>query len=82
MYRRCIVRGCHTHVSATEPHHLIEWEHGGLTDIEALVPVCKHHHDVVHARGWQLALDPARRLIVTKDGHTIMTTGPPVEHWA
>lgn len=82
MYRHCAIPGCQAHVSTTEPHHLVEWEHGGLTDIELLLPVCKHHHDTLHARAWELTLDADRRLTITKEGHTIMTTGPPAEHWA
>ena len=71
------------HVSNTEPHHLTEWDHGGHTDIELLVPVCKHHHDLLHARDWQLTLDADRRLtITTHDGTIVMTTGPPTEQWA
>ena len=82
MYRRCVIPGCHTHVSQTEPHHLIDWEHGGHTDIELLVPICKHHHDLLHAKHWQLTLDPDRRLTITKEGRTVMSTGPPTHQWA
>ena len=82
MYRRCAVPGCQVHVSNTEPHHLVEWEHGGLTDIELLLPVCKHHHDTLHARGWRLTLDADRRLSVRKDALMVMSTGPPAEQWA
>ncbi len=83
MYRRCVIPGCHTHVSKTEPHHLIDWDHGGHTDIELLLPVCKHHHDVLHARSWCLTLDQHRRLTITiRDGAIVMTTGPPADQWA
>jgi Domain of unknown function (DUF222) len=82
MYRRCAIPGCHVHVSHTEPHHLTEWEHGGHTDIELLVPLCKHHHDMLHARDWQVALDPDRRLTITKGTLTVMSTGPPAHQWA
>jgi len=82
MYRRCAIHGCHAHVSTTEPHHLIEWEHGGNTDIELLLPVCKHHHDTLHAQAWNLTLDPDRRLTITKDSITTMATGPPADQWA
>lgn len=82
MYRHCAIDGCQVHVSNTEPHHLTEWEHGGRTDIELLVPVCRHHHDLLHARSWCLILDADRRLTITKEGRTIMTTGPPAIQWA
>ncbi len=82
MYRRCVIPGCEVHVSNTEPHHLVEWEHGGHTDIELLLPVCKHHHDLLHARSWCLTLDTRRQLTITKEGRTVMTTGPPTDQWA
>ncbi len=83
MYRHCAIPGCHTHVSQTEPHHTHDWDHGGNTDIELLVPLCKHHHDQLHARHWHLTLDDRRRLtITTRDGAIVMTTGPPAHQWA
>ena len=83
MYRHCTIPGCEVHVSNTEPHHLDEWEHGGHTDIERLLPVCRHHHDLLHARHWHLTLDTHRHLTVTTDdGAIVMTTGPPARQWA
>ncbi len=82
MYRRCAIPGCETHVSKTEPHHLTEWEHGGCTDIGLLLPVCKHHHDRLHAEHWHLALRCDRAIVISKDGKVIMTTGPPAHQWA
>jgi hypothetical protein len=82
MYRRCAIPGCEVHVSTTEPHHLTEWEHGGRTDIETLLPVCKHHHDTLHARAWTLTLDHDRRLSVRKGSRMVMSTGPPADQWA
>jgi predicted restriction endonuclease len=82
MYRRCVIVGCHTHVSNTEPHHIADWNHGGRTDIELLVPLCKHHHDILHARSWCLTLDADRRLTIVKDSRVVMSTGPPAEQWA
>jgi hypothetical protein len=82
MYRHCAIPGCRVPVAKTEPHHTIEWTgNGGPTDIEFLVPVCKHHHDLIHQHRWQLSLSTDRRLTITHpDGHT-MTTGPPREQW-
>ena len=82
MYRHCAIPGCPVPVSKTEPHHTIEWtSDGGPTDIDHLVPVCKHHHDLIHQQRWRLSLSTDRRLTITHpDGHT-MTTGPPREQW-
>jgi hypothetical protein len=82
MYRTCAVPGCDRHVSDCEPHHLQFWEHGGRTDLGQLLPLCKHHHDRLHAERWEVDLHADRSLIVRRDEAVIMSTGPPIEQWA
>ena len=82
MYRRCVIPGCERHVAATEAHHLEFWEHGGLTDIGNLAPLCRHHHDRLHAEGWMVEMHPDRSLTIRRHGEVIMTTGPPATQWA
>ena len=82
MYRRCAIPGCDRHVSLTEPHHLRFWEHGGGTDLSNLLPLCKHHHDRLHAEQWDVQMAPDRSLVVRRNGEVIMTTGPPTTQWA
>ena len=55
-----------------------EWEHGGPTDLDNLLPLCnRHHQHFVHDKGWKLKLLPDRTVEITlPDGET-MTTGPP-----
>ena len=81
MYRWCAVPGCRTPVGRCEPHHCIDWDHGGHTDIDVLVPICKHHHDTIHQAGWALTLGPDRTLTITTPNGTTMTTGPPSDQW-
>jgi hypothetical protein len=81
MYRWCAMPDCRTPVSRCTPHHCQEWEHGGLTDLEVLVPICKHHHSILHAKGWTLTLSPDRRLTISRPDGTVMTTGPPNHQW-
>ena len=81
MYRTCAVPDCGVHVKRCEPHHTQHWEDGGPTDIDVLVPLCEHHHDMAHARGWILVLDPGRRLTILVVESPIMTTGPPSDQW-
>ncbi len=81
MYRCCAVPGCDRHVSTTEPHHLDEWELGGSTDLGRLLPLCKHHHDRLHAEHWQVAMADDRSLVIRRGGEVIMTTGPPCDQW-
>ncbi|MGD9999559.1 MAG: DUF222 domain-containing protein, partial [Ilumatobacteraceae bacterium] len=82
MYRHCAIPGCTVPVSRTQPHHTQEWDaHHGPTDIENLVPICKHHHDLIHDNGWKLSLSNDRRLTITYPDGTTMTTGPPSDQW-
>lgn len=81
-YRTCAIPGCATHVSNCELHHLVFWEHGGPTDLANLIPLCRHHHDRLHAEGWELTMRPDRSLLIRKEGVTVMSTGPPRTQWA
>lgn len=82
MYRSCGVLGCDRHVADCQPHHIEYWEDGGPTDLALLLPLCKHHHDRLHAESWEVELAPDRSLVVRRHGEVIMTTGPPIEQWA
>lgn len=82
MYRSCAIPGCDAHVSRCEAHHVEFWEHGGATDLRNLVPLCRHHHDRLHAEGWQLDLRVDRSLVLRRNGEVIMSTGPPRVQWA
>jgi hypothetical protein len=82
MYRTCVIPGCRVPAGRCELHHVHEWEHGGPTDLDNLVPTCPYHHDRIHADGWTLELKPDRSLIIRKQGVVLMATGPPAEQWA
>ena len=82
MYRTCAIPGCARHVSITEAHHIHYWEHGGYTDLANLLPLCRHHHDRLHAERWQLTMSSDRSITVrARDGTLLMTTGPPAQQW-
>ena len=44
-----------------DAHHIRHWAHGGRTDLDNLVQLCRHHHRLVHEGGWRLALAPDGR---------------------
>ena len=67
MYRTCAFHGCDTRFDRCEIHHLHQWEHGGPTDLENLLPLCSHHHHLVHEGGWHLDLDPGDRTLTIRD---------------
>jgi hypothetical protein len=83
MYRTCAIPGCARHVSITEAHHIHYWEHGGRTDLSNLLPLCRHHHDRLHAERWRLSMGADRAITIrARDGTLLMTTGPPAQCWA
>ena len=69
MYRTCAFHGCDISFNRCEIHHLDEWAKGGKTDLRHLVPICKHHHHLIHEGGWTLTLAADRTLTIrTPDG--------------
>jgi hypothetical protein len=78
MYRGCAIPGCKARWDQVEIHHITWFGQGGNTDIDLLIPLCRHvHHHHVHEGGWKLALDASRNLTITYPDGTTMTTGPP-----
>ena len=64
----CRWPGCERPASWCDGHHLVHWIHGGVTDLDNLVLLCRRHHRMVHEGGWQL--------IKTDDGR-VMPVAPP-----
>ena len=52
----CCAPGCHAPPEWSEAHHVIPWEHGGRTDIDNLVLLCRTHHTAHHAGVYDLDL--------------------------
>jgi hypothetical protein len=78
MYDTCAFHGCDVTFTRCEIHHLIDWTHGGRTDLSAMVPLCAHHHHVVHDDGWHLELGDDRTLTIrTPDGAIHAQCAPP-----
>lgn len=65
MYRTCAFAGCDVPFDRCEMHHVHPWELGGPTDLANMLPLCSHHHHVVHEGGWHLHLAPDRTLTIT-----------------
>ena len=64
----CVFPRCGARPSWCDAHHLVHWETGGTTDMINLALLCRHHHGVVHRKGWTMTTDPT-------GGHTITTAG-------
>ncbi|MCY3849338.1 MAG: DUF222 domain-containing protein [Acidimicrobiaceae bacterium] len=44
--------GCAAGPERCEIHHIVPWEHGGLTDIDKMCLACPHCHHNIHDRGY------------------------------
>jgi hypothetical protein len=52
----CVGPGCTAPPSWCHAHHVIEWEHGGPTDIDNGALLCAFHHHRLHSGGFQLRM--------------------------
>ena len=59
----CRFAGCDRPASWCEAHHRIPWKHGGPTDIEDGVLLCRHHHMLVHDNHWRIDRDPVHGFV-------------------
>jgi hypothetical protein len=64
------------HTNFTIAHHVIHWEHQGLTDLSNLVLLCQYHHHQVHRRGWRILGDANGELTFIGPAGRAMTSRP------
>ncbi|MFS0732719.1 DUF222 domain-containing protein [Microbacterium sp. 1P10UB] len=48
----CMAPGCSIPASRCEIDHTVAWEHGGVTSLDNLAPLCKGHHSLKHHSRW------------------------------
>ncbi len=83
MHSTCTWDGCDRPITWCQLHHIQEWEHGGPTDLDNLIPLCSRHHHQVHEGKWTVRLHADRSLqIYQPDGEPwavvpTPTRGPP-----
>ena len=77
LYRGCGIPGCDVSFDRCTIHHVVWWRHGGRTDLENLLPLCPHHHTLVHTAGWVITLGPNRELTLRLPDGSLHNTGPP-----
>ncbi|MGH9286068.1 MAG: DUF222 domain-containing protein, partial [Acidimicrobiales bacterium] len=72
--RGCRWPGCHTPTAWTDAHHLNHWIHGGHTNIDEMLSLCRWHHARVHEGQWKITFNPTT-------GHVTITRpdGQPYE---
>ena len=59
----CAFPGCGAR-QFLDAHHVVFWQHGGPTDIENLVLLCRRHHLAVHEGGFRLEMPVPGRVLV------------------
>ena len=50
----CCFPGCDRPINWTSPHHVEFWSRNGHSNLRNLLPLCYHHHRLVHEGGWQV----------------------------
>jgi Domain of unknown function (DUF222)/HNH endonuclease len=80
MFRALVIRdkgcrhpGCDRPAAWCDAHHIIEWQHGGRTDLANMLLLCRRHHRLTHTPGWSLAYDI--------DTNTVTVISPMGRRW-
>ncbi|MGH1489550.1 MAG: HNH endonuclease [Acidimicrobiales bacterium] len=76
IHARCGWEGCAAPIGWCQAHHIREWENGGATDFDNLIPLCSKHHHRVHEGQWSIKLLPDRSLKIYKPNGTHHATVP------
>ena len=53
----CSFPGCSRTHAWAEVHHIIDWLHGGGTDLTNLVLLCRYHHRHFQQAGWKIQMN-------------------------
>jgi 5-methylcytosine-specific restriction endonuclease McrA len=71
---RCRYPGCESR--RIDLHHIRYWSHGGRTSLTNLICLCKHHHMLVHDRGYLIAAGPGGAFTFYDPGGTVIPASP------
>ena len=55
--RHCAFPGCARMPLACDAHHIRHWADGGVTSLDNLVMLCRHHHVLAHQTPWAVHID-------------------------
>lgn len=53
--RHCQRKGCRVPAQWCDVHHIVHWLHGGETNLDNLVLLCRRHHVDHHEGGWTIS---------------------------
>ena len=77
----CAWPGCDRPIGWTYAHHLEFWAENGHTNLHKMVPLCWHHHRLVHEGGWQVVM-AGKRLEFLPPERVLRTRRRWGERWA
>lgn len=60
--RQCVAQGCTRSPRWCDIHHIVPWADGGVTTLENLCLLCRHHHTLVHLELIDLDIETSRSL--------------------
>lgn len=66
--KRCRFPDCDRPTRWCDAHHIQHWVDNGLTDLDNLILVCRHHHRLVHEGGYQIQGTPEKFKVFAPDG--------------
>ena len=66
IYSSCGWKDCDRPLSWCQLHHINEWQDGGVTNFDNLVPLCDSHHHRVHEGKWSIKLNPTSNVAVDR----------------
>ena len=72
----CRWPGCDRPASWSAAHHVVHWIHGGTTDLNNLILLCRRHHWMVHEGNWQLVRSDDGRMHTVPPTITFGPTAP------
>ena len=72
----CTFPGCDAPPNWVDLHHIHHAQHGGPTNLNNLISLCKQHHTTIHTNGWTIKQQPntpGRYTITTPTGTQLNT---------
>ena len=75
--KHCQWPSCERPASWCDGHHLVHWIHGGETNLENCILLCKRHHRMVHEGGWQLIKTEQAEIVTIAPTLTFAATRGP-----
>jgi hypothetical protein len=73
--RHCRFPGCEA-VTFADVHHIVPWKPNGRTDLDNLALLCRHHHGVVHRKGWSMTGNANSELSIVGPTGRVMVSRP------